>query len=114
LNADGATRGLLEEWLTSAGYAVLSEKSAEAEAGLSYAFVIVDVPYTRSGAVEMLKLVSAKHPGTPILAMSPTFFSNVACGGNCARALGVAGVLPKPLTREALLAAVDLVLQRTK
>ena len=48
------------------------------------------------------------------LRLSPTLFSNVSCGGNCARALGVDGVLPKPVARDALIAAIrDLVYPRT-
>ena len=35
--------------------------------------------------------------------MSPTFHSNVERSGEVARSLGVAGVLPKPLRRDALL-----------
>jgi DNA-binding NarL/FixJ family response regulator len=68
--------------------------------------MIVDVPFTRHGGRDLVQRASTQYPGTPILALSPTFFSNVACGGNCARSLGVAGVLPKPIGRDALIAAI--------
>ena len=76
------------------------------------ALAIVDVPFTRHGGHEVVQRVAAQYPGVPILALSPTFFSNVKCGGNCARALGVDGVLPKPVARDALIDAVRNLLQR--
>ncbi|MGE5339384.1 MAG: hypothetical protein ACM3PU_16265 [Gemmatimonadota bacterium] len=103
VNADRATLGLLQEWLGAAGYRVVDVGAAQEPARLT----IVDVPFTRHGGLELLRRVAGDDPGVPILALSPTFFSNVKCGGECARALGVAGVLPKPLAREALLEAVD-------
>jgi DNA-binding NarL/FixJ family response regulator len=36
----------------------------------------------------------------------------VRCDGDCARALGVAAVLPKPVSREHLIAAVRDLLER--
>ena len=103
VNTDRATLGLLQEWLGAAGYRVVDADTTQEAARLT----IVDVPFTRHGGLELLRRVAAEDPGVPILALSPTFFSNVRCGGGCARALGVAGVLPKPLARDALLAAVD-------
>jgi len=108
-NADRAMFGLLAEWLTSVGYEVVNADAdgASAAPGTKFSVAIVDVPFARHGGVELTKGVSARHPGTPILALSATFFSNVLCSGECARAFGVAGVLPKPVAREALLEAVD-------
>lgn len=105
VSADRATRELLSEWLGAAGYRVTSDDAPQA-ANDPDALAIVDVPFTRHGAVELLGEVSAQHPGVPILALSATFFSNVKCVGECARTLKVAGVLPKPVGRDALLAAV--------
>lgn len=103
VNADRATLGLLQEWLGAAGYRVVDADTTKDAAQLT----IVDVPFTRHGGLELLRRVAGEAPGVPILALSPTFFSNVRCGGECARALGVAGVLPKPIAREALIEAVD-------
>jgi CheY-like chemotaxis protein len=103
VNADGATLGLLQEWLGGAGYRVAAADTANEAPALT----IVDVPFARHGGADLLSRIAAADPGVPILALSPTFFSNVRCGGGCAHLLGVAGVLPKPLAREALLAAVD-------
>ena len=76
------------------------------------ALAIMEVPFTRHGGRELVQRVAEKYPGTPILALSPTLFSNVQCGGNCAKALGVAGVLPKPVAHEALIDAIRNLLQR--
>jgi len=101
LDTDSATLGLLHEWLTSAGFAVATGN----EPG-SAELMIVDVPFSRHGGRDAVHRASTQYPGTPILVLSPTFFSNVECGGHCARALGVAGVLPKPIAQDALISAI--------
>lgn len=106
VDADRLTLGLLEEWLRTAGYEVVKGRTDDAVAPQGVALAIVDVPFARSG-VERLQRFAGRHAGTPILALSPTFFSNVQCRGDCARSLGVAGVLPKPIAREALIAAIE-------
>jgi len=106
-NTDGATLGLLREWLGAAGYCVLAERPGETTGQEAPLLTIVDVPFCRHGADEVLRRVGEQHPGKPILAMSATFFSTVRSDGACARRLGVAGVVPKPIAREKLLAAVE-------
>jgi DNA-binding NtrC family response regulator len=106
-NADGAMLGLLREWLGAAGYCVTGGRNGEAASGEHALLTIVDVPFSRCGAAELVQRVTQENPGEPILALSGTFFSTVACQGACAQRLGVAGVLPKPVTRDALLAAVE-------
>ena len=106
-NADGAMLGLLREWLGAAGYNVTGARNGEAALGGRALLTIVDVPFSRCGAAELVQKVTQENPGEPILALSGTFFSTVACEGACARKLGVAGVLPKPVTRDALVAAVE-------
>jgi hypothetical protein len=44
--------------------------------------------------------------GTPLLALSPTFFAGVAANGSVAQRLGVAEVLATPVRRDDLIAAV--------
>lgn len=113
VGADRATLGLLQEWLTASGYRVISAGGAYEPVRGEAVLTIVDVPFTRHGAIELLRRVTNQAPGTPILVLSPTFFSNVKCDGPCARELGVAGVLPKPIDPEALIAAVEGLLQPT-
>jgi CheY-like chemotaxis protein len=107
IDADRATLDLLHEWLTSAGFAMASGNEADSSASGPAVLTIVDVPFTRHGGPEVIRRVAAQYPGIPILALSPTFFSNVKCAGNCARALGVAGVLPKPIARDVLIDAIQ-------
>jgi CheY-like chemotaxis protein len=60
----------------------------------------------RQGCTEGLKAIAEAHPRTPILALSSSFFPGVDTTGAVARALGVAGVLAKPVTRGGLLDAI--------
>lgn len=106
-NADGMTFGLLREWLQAAGYRVASGRSGDADTNERAVVTIVDVPFSRHGAAELLERVARDFPDEPMVALSATFFSNVSCGGPCARRLGVAGVLPKPVARDVLLAAIE-------
>jgi DNA-binding response OmpR family regulator len=112
-NTDGATLGLLREWLSDAGYRVAAERLGESAGDDAALLTIVDVPFCRFGASEIIRQVGAQHPDTPILAMSATFFSTVRSDGACARRLGVAGVVPKPIARERLLAAVERLVHST-
>lgn len=107
VETDRATHDLLREWLTSAGFAVVSGDDPGPTS-----LAIVDVPFTRQGGPEIVQRVASVYPDAPILALSPTLFSNVKCGGGCARALGVAGVLPKPVSQDDLIAAVRNLLPR--
>jgi hypothetical protein len=99
---DAATFGLLAEWLAADGWQV----DTAAAPGVAPALAVIDVPYARDGCAEQARHIARTYPGTPLLALSPTLFGSVLCAGDCARKLGVAGVLPKPLAREALTAAV--------
>jgi CheY-like chemotaxis protein len=112
-NTDGATLGLLREWLGAAGYRVLADPPGEKAGQDEPLLTIIDVPFCRHGAEEILRRIGAQHPGKPILAMSATFFSTVRSDGACARRLGVAGVVPKPIAREKLLAAVEQLVHPT-
>jgi DNA-binding NarL/FixJ family response regulator len=109
VDTDDVMRGLLDEWLAALGCTVVAEPGADA-APPKVDLVIVDVPFPRQGGSELVQRVARQHPGTPILALSPNFFSGIECCGPVARALGVDCVLPKPATREALATAVRLVL----
>jgi CheY-like chemotaxis protein len=105
IDSDRATLQLLQEWLRGAGYRVADENVTEPAA-----LLIVDIPFTRHGVFDRMQRIADQHHGAPILALSPTFFSSVRCHGACARALGVAGVLAKPVARDSLIAAVHRLL----
>jgi DNA-binding response OmpR family regulator len=114
LGADPPTLELLREWLAEAGYAVATELDARGAAvhpadpqrRRSFNLVIVDVPYPRVWRSDPLQTRAAAQSAAPVLALSATFHSSVERSGEVARSLGVAGVLAKPLRREALVNAV--------
>jgi CheY-like chemotaxis protein len=101
-DADPALFGLLEEWLAACGCRVASSWSG-ARDGCD--LILVDVPFPRHDG-QTVKALAGAHPHTPIVVLSSSFFPGVEACGAVARSLGVAGVLPKPLNREALLAAL--------
>jgi DNA-binding response OmpR family regulator len=110
--ADPATRGLLQEWLGAEGWSVVDEAalgSGTGDEANPVALAIVDVPRPRGGGDDTIRRVRARMADVPILAVSPTFMPNIQPCGACARLLGVQRVLPKPLVREELVAAVDAV-----
>ena len=119
LDADAVTFDLLREWLGEAGFAVcaLLEPPSGTPPGTRDAgcagrtagchLVIVDVPYPRALRAEPHRRLGALAGDIPVLALSATFHSNVERCGEVARSLGVAGVLPKPLRRDALVSAVQ-------
>jgi len=109
IDTDPAWRVLLEEWLSDLGCAIVPDTDADA-APQRVDMLIVDVPFPRQGGVDLVQRVASRHPATPIVALSSTFFSRIECCGPVARALGVDCVLPKPATREAINAAVRRVL----
>ena len=106
VDTDSTMRALIEEWLVSAGNQVVGESPAGLNGQEAVDVAIIDVPYPRQGGLDRLRRLATEYPSTPILVLSATFFGGVACFGACAAALGVAGVLPMPVTREALVATV--------
>ena len=109
-DADCALYGLLEEWLAGTRYELAGACAPGAPTHDGYDLIVVDVPFPRAD-VDVLKMLRQEHPGTPIIALSSGFLPGVERTGVVARGLGVAAVLPKPLTREALLATADRVVK---
>jgi CheY-like chemotaxis protein len=109
IDSDNDWRGLLEEWLRGLGCEVVALPEGDAPAP-AVDLVIVDLPFPRQGGVDLVKRITSRHPATPILALSSSFFSRIECCGPVARDLGVDCVLPKPATREAIAAAIRRVL----
>jgi len=97
---------LLEAWLGAEGCIVLSECSDGAGPADAVDLVVVDIPFPRQAGVDWIRRFAQRHPMAPILALSSTFIAGIDCCGQVARTLGVACVLPKPVTREALSNAV--------
>lgn len=103
VDTDRTTLELLDEWLSAAGFAVLVATGHHDFPPGPIDAVVLDVPFVRQGPPEQLLFIATHYPGVPIVAMSSTLFANVENTGACARALGVAAVLPKPIPRAALL-----------
>ena len=109
VDADPALYELLEEWLAAQGFGVARDAET-ADAVDGYALIVADVPAPKGGGLALLRRLAEEHPGTPVVALSSSFFAGIDSMGPVARTLGVAGVLPKPVTREALLRTVERVL----
>ena len=111
VGADPSTRELLREWLADAGWSSVDGEPADATngvdvPGLRPALVLVDLAFPRHGRAETLQRIAQTHAGVPVLALSATFHASAEGSGQIAQSLGVAGVLPKPVRREALVNAV--------
>lgn len=104
VDADPLLARLIEEWLAPEGFAVLTAPVAATTAACC--LVIVDLPYPRRSGVDSIREVASRHPGVPIIALSPTIFASVDSCGTVSRSLGVDCVLAKPTSRERLLGAV--------
>jgi DNA-binding response OmpR family regulator len=105
---DDLIRQLVERWLDEAGYTVrLVEAKARRAKPMGEAprLVIVNLPIPRNSQplIHLLRQVYA----APILVLSGRFRRGLEGSAEAACRLGVRKVLPKPFTREELLAAVD-------
>jgi DNA-binding response OmpR family regulator len=109
VNADRAVSALIEEWLGACGFAVdaCNDCSPCTGARSAYSLVIVDLPAPRHGANERVQRIACDHPGAAVIALSSHFFPGIERTGAVARALGVACVLPKPLSRDSLIHAAQ-------
>ena len=106
VDAEPALLGLLSEWLEEHGCTVVAENSDAHSASGAFDFIVLDVPFARSEGLEHVRRVALRYPGIPIVALSASFFAGIDTSGAVAHSLGAACVLPKPLAREALIAAV--------
>jgi DNA-binding response OmpR family regulator len=107
--SDSLMRGLLEEWLTSAGYRV-SAVTPCAPPHVEADLVIVNIGMPKHAGARAADNIRAAYPGTPIIAISAQFRADLSTAGTTAQTLGVAQVIAKPLTRNALLAAVSAII----
>lgn len=104
IDSDPALFGLLQQWLGECGCIAVDASAARKED--RFDLVIVDIPFPRQGGVELAKRIANEYPSAPILALSSCFFAGIACTGAVARTLGVARVLPKPVSRDTLISTV--------
>jgi CheY-like chemotaxis protein len=109
LDSDVLTQSMISEWLDADGWQVPEPGMAQAADNLS--LVVLDLPFPRAGS-QALQAIRQDYPGVPVIVISSTVFANVGCCGPCAEVLGVSGVLPKPVSREALIGAVRRLARR--
>lgn len=109
-------RGLVSEWLESAGYTV--QYAANGRAALAHlerhraALVMVDVALPKYCGKETVELLRCKHPQVPIIATSAHFRPGLGRVPAAAEQLGARRLLPKPFSRSELLEAVEYILGR--
>jgi DNA-binding response OmpR family regulator len=111
---DDLMRGLLEEWLTGAGYCVRAVAPSGPAPGVAADLVIVNIEMPKYAGARAADKIRAAHPGTPIIAISAQCRADLSTAGTTAQALGVAQVMAKPLSRGALLAAVSAIIDPAK
>ncbi len=97
-------RGLLAEWLGQDGYRVCARTPDRIQAA-DAALVIVSLSNPKEAGV-LLRAIQAAHPGTPRIALSAQFRSDLSTAGPIARSLGVQLIMAKPLGRVAFMDAV--------
>jgi DNA-binding response OmpR family regulator len=107
---DDLMRALLEEWLGTEGYRVYGAASHSAAARENVDLVIVSIYMPKQSGVQLVTELRAAYPRTPLIAISAQFRSGLSTAGATAESLGVARVIAKPLTRDALLATVRAIL----
>ncbi len=108
--ADDLMRGLLKEWLTAAGYVVSAITPCGPQPHVEADLLIVNMEMPKHTGSRVADKIRAAHPGKPIIAISAQFRADLSTAGTIAQTLGVAQVIAKPLTRDALLAAVSAII----
>jgi DNA-binding response OmpR family regulator len=103
---DDLMYGLLREWLTRAGYGV-RDPSTGFDPSVRADLVIVSISAPKVEGDVRIHSLHREHPGIPIIALTSRARSGLSSEGETARALGAQWVMAKPLTRHALLAAVE-------
>jgi len=103
-------RGLLQEWLSEAGYRVHAAASHALHSDRPADLVIVSVYMPKHAGAQLVREIQAQRPGTPLIAISGQFLTGLSANGAIAQALGVQQVIAKPLTRSDLLSAVRAII----
>jgi DNA-binding response OmpR family regulator len=102
---DDLIRELLERWLGEAGYGIVLSAKDHGENMVKPLLVIADISDPSCAETTIGPLEAAYS--APILALSARFRRGLGGSSEAAHRLHVGKVLPKPFTREELLAAVS-------
>jgi DNA-binding NarL/FixJ family response regulator len=76
--------------------------------------VIASIYMPKHAGAHQIKDIQAAYPGIPLIALSGQFRGGLSSAGGTARSLGVAQVIAKPLTRDALLEAINAMIGAPK
>jgi DNA-binding response OmpR family regulator len=104
VESDDLIRQLVERWLTEAGHHAKTMSPRALQGGNGFDLIIVNVSSPRAAA-PMIRSLQAAHDA-PLLLLSARFRHGQGASAQLARQLGVKAILPKPFTREQLLAAI--------
>jgi|SRR5450631_2765183 DNA-binding response OmpR family regulator len=107
---DDLMSGLLEEWLTGAGYRVRKATANGEPSPGDSDLVIASIYMPKHAGTRLVEEIRAAHPRTPLIAISAQFRAGLSTAGTTAQSLGVDRVIAKPLTRTALLGAVSAII----
>lgn len=97
---DVGHRSLVAHWLAESGWDVGEDGSTPARCDL----LVVESPFPRRDLPDAKGIALPAGPGVPVLLVSPTVLPATPPHGALAQELGVAAVLPVPLSRERFLA----------
>ena len=103
-------RGLLAEWLRGAGYRVSAAATRGAPQQVEADLVIVSLYMPKHEGTRLVNEIRTAYPGTPVIAISARFRAGLSTSGTTAQTLGVAQVIAKPLTRDALLGVAKAII----
>src|ERR1035441_9991022 len=103
---DDLMRCLLAEWLSDAGYRIRGSARPTVQSEVNLDLVILSIYMPKHAGAQLVNEIRAAHPGTPLIALSGQFRCGLSTAGATAQTLGVAQVIAKPLTRDALLQAI--------
>jgi DNA-binding response OmpR family regulator len=103
---DVLTRGLLAEWLESAGYQVRIGNRCSPERDAPCDLVIVSIYRPKQVGTQCTHEIQSAHRGTPLIAISGQFRPGLEAAGTTAQMLNVQQVVAKPLVRKDLLESV--------
>jgi DNA-binding response OmpR family regulator len=106
---DDLIRELMERWLGEAGYRVITKDHSPVMAMACLVIADISDPGTATSTIRSLQDAYS----APILALSARFRRGLGVSSEAAQRLHVDKVLPKPFTREELLAAVHEAAQQS-